>query len=468
MQDLPISTTLGSFDASISGDGSCPGDATSFDQIPVDVDIAIHVDTNMAHTARYGYTQITVNQVVDQSAVSTNIDNSINFCNGFLGTVLNIGFLKSLIVGQLVTPLVSTLTTEIDSQLCQKATATAPCPTGTTADSSMICRYNNDPSNACASIIVGTDGHIDLGALLASLSPGTQGGLDFLFAAGGPDTNTTDPTKTLLWGDLDPVDGGATLGMFGGAEPNPISQCVPLSTLALPTGIPIPDELLGAGDVLPNWPAGVEGPDVGIAVNERFANYALNGLYNSGLLCIGISTESIPLLSSGTLGLLAPSSKTLGLQEEPQQVAIVLRPSTPPTVIFGNGTNITTDPLLRVDLKAVSLDFYIFSLDRFIRFMTATYDLDVPVNLNVQHRRAHPRHRDHRRHQRRGHEQPAPPGDARHARILARQPPREHRRPGGLHAASRPSTSTARSPRSASRSTSRPRSPTWARPAWSS
>jgi len=381
VQDLPISTTLGSFDAAISGDGSCPGDATSYDAIPVDMDIAIHVDTNAAHTARYGYSQIIVNQVVDQSAVSTNLGNNINFCNGFLGSVLNIGFLKSLIVGQLVTPLVSTLTTQIDSQLCQKATATDPCPTGTTADSSMICRYNNDPNNACASIIVGTDGHMNLGALLASISPGTQGGLDFLFAAGGADKNTNDPAMKLLWGDLDPVSNGATMGMFGGAQPNPLSKCVPLSTATLPTGIPIPDELLGSGDVDPNWPAGVEGPDVGIAVNERFANYALNGLYNSGLLCIGVSTESIPLLSSGTLGLLAPSSKTLGLQENPQQVAIVIRPSSPPTLVFGNGTDITTDPLMRIDLKQVSLDFYMFSLDRFIRFMTGTFDLDVPVNL---------------------------------------------------------------------------------------
>ena len=82
---------------------------------------------------------------------------------------------------------------QIDSQLCQKATAAVPCPTGTTADSSMICRYDNDPTNACASIIIGTDGHVNLGTLLQSISPGTQGGLDFLFAAGGPDVNTNDP-----------------------------------------------------------------------------------------------------------------------------------------------------------------------------------------------------------------------------------------------------------------------------------
>ncbi len=42
-----------------------------------------------------------------------------------------------------------------------------------------------------------------------------------------------------------------------------------------------------------------------------------------------------------------------------------------------------TDPTLLVSLRQVSLDFYFFSLDRFIRFMTATYDLSVPVELSV-------------------------------------------------------------------------------------
>ncbi len=61
----------------------------------------------------------------------------------------------------------------------------------------------------------------------------------------------------------------------------------------------------------------------------------------------------------------------------------MIRPSSPPTVTFGNGTNLTNDPLLRVKLNQAAFDFYIFSLDRFIRFMTATFDLDVPVNLTV-------------------------------------------------------------------------------------
>ena len=366
-------------DVAIDGDGSCTGNAGAYDGIPLAVDIAVHVDTNAAHTARLGYSQLTVNQIVNDTDLTNNLDANMHICGGTLGNILNVGFIKNLVIGQLEPQLKSTLTAQVDNALCQKAAAGVPCPMGTTPAGSMICRYAD---NTCASTLLGTDGHIDLGQLLQSISAGTKGGVDLLFAAGGQDMN---PNATgLMWGDLDPVKGGVTIGLFGGAEPNPLTKCAPLAQLQLPTNIPIPDELaLGTGDTIPNWPATVPGPHLGIAVNERFANYALGGMYNSGVLCIGISTETIPLLSSSTLGLIAPSAKDLALQHEPQQVAVVLRPSNPPTVKFGNGTDIKTDPNLRVGLKGLALDFYIFSLDRFIRFMTATFDLDVPVNLTV-------------------------------------------------------------------------------------
>ncbi|MFT3763906.1 MAG: hypothetical protein QM820_00020 [Minicystis sp.] len=313
LQNLPLHVKglcIGSFcavdsdiTAALNGDGSCPGG--NYDNFPVDVDIAIHVDQNPNHVARFGYSQVKVNQIVDSNAANSNLSNSLHICGGALGSILNA--VKGLIIGTFTDTLIGTLTDQIDSALCAKESAMQACPTGSTADGGGVCRY---PDNTCASIILGTDGHIDFGGLLASISPGTKGGLDFVFAAGGQNKNTSPKVpaaSNLAWGDLAPIANGGTLGMFGGAEPNPVSKCVKLSEMALPTGIPIPDELFGDGPA--NWPSSVPGPHVGLALSERFTNYALNGVYNSGLLCIGISTENIPLLSSGTLGLLAPSAK---------------------------------------------------------------------------------------------------------------------------------------------------------------
>ena len=366
----------------LNGDGACPGG--SYDDLPLDVDIAIYADLN-SNDSRVGYTKVEIKQIVGDAA-KQNLETNLQVC-GSIFNLLNIGVIKKAVVDNILFPQITSLVkTQIDQQLCQKANpALNPtCPAGTD-DVNGVCRYGTQDTDACASIVLGTDGHINLGGLLASISPGTTGGLDFLFAAGG--LGKSDHHPGFAWGDLDPgtitngVGDGFTLGMYGGAEPNPISKCVKLSDLALPTGIPIPAELFA--NTVPDWPAGTPGPHLGLAVSERFANYAMAGLYNSGLLCIGISTENVALLNSGTLGLLASSSKTLGLQGDAQQVAIVIRPSSAPTIAFGNGTSLDTDPLLRIKLNQAAFDFYIFSLDRYIRFMTATFDLDVPVNLTV-------------------------------------------------------------------------------------
>jgi MYXO-CTERM domain-containing protein len=374
LRDLPISTSLSDIDVTLTGNQACPGDNADYVQMPVNVDISIEIDTDPSHS-RYGYSKVKVVKLdIDQDT----LNGSIKICGGILADVID--FLKGLVIGQVTGPLISTLQSQIDSQLCMKANANVdpPCPTGT-SDVNGVCRYGNDDKAECASIMLGTDGHIDLGKLLAKISPGTTGGLDILFAAGGQTPSTNNPGIT--WGDLDPANGGATLGMYGGAQPMPISGCVRLSDVKLPAGIPIPAELYG--NTVTDWPANIDGPHVGIAVSERFADYALNGLYNSGLLCIGVTSEVSSFLNSGTFGLLASSLKDLGIQREAQQVAIVIRPGQPPHVKFGNGTDPDKDPLIRVTLKQASLDFYMFSLDRFIRFMTATFDLDVPVNLDV-------------------------------------------------------------------------------------
>ncbi|AKT40427.1 MYXO-CTERM sorting domain-containing protein [Chondromyces crocatus] len=377
LQDLPIRTTIfginGNARATLNGNDACPPNPQTFANINLDVNVTIEIDADPTHSRR-GYTKVRVGNInINEGQLRDSID--FNCGGSFTGAVLN--GLKGVVMPFLMDGLIGTLGDQINSQLCQQANpALSPsCPVGTTDDGG-TCMY---PDGSCASIILGTDGHINLGQLLAGISPGTKGGLDFLFAAGGH--SQRDDGSGRHWGDLNPVAGGATLGLYGGAEPLPVSNCVKFSDLPLPSAIPIPDELLG--NAIDGWPDGVAGPHVGIALSERFTNYALSGVYNSGLLCLAISSDQIPLISSGTLGLLIQGVDSLGLQKEKQSVAIVVRPGTPPRIAFGNGTDVDSDPLIRLQLDQASFDFYMWSLDRYIRFMTATYDLDVPVNLEV-------------------------------------------------------------------------------------
>ncbi|WP_437603422.1 hypothetical protein WMF28_17650 [Sorangium sp. So ce590] len=380
LQSLPIlidflitdSTVI----ATLNGNDACPPDSQTFTNITLDVELSVEIDVSPQHS-RQGYSRVKIVRLdIDEDRLESSLQ--LDCGDSIAGDILD--FLSPVVLPLLTGSLADTLKGQLDQQLCLKADpALDPaCPDGTN-DIGGVCRYGTQATDECASVLLGVEGHLDLGRLLAGISPGTQGGFDLLLAGGG--MSERDDGSDLAWGDLNPVGNGVTLGLYGGAEPLPISKCVPLSDIDLPAGIPIPDELVA--NTIPGWPDDLPGPHIGLAISERFANYAMNGLYNSGLLCLGISTETVPLLNSGTLGLLAASAKDLTLQRESQQVALVIRPQTPPRVTFGDGTNATDDPLIRIRLDRASFDFYIWSLDRFIRFMTATFDLDVPMNLAV-------------------------------------------------------------------------------------
>jgi hypothetical protein len=284
-----------------------------------------------------------------------------------------------------VSYLTGPIQTTVQNALCTKAsTTTKPeCPDGTT-NVGGTCMYG--PGNtACLPIELGTEGHINLSNALASISPGTMGALDFLFSAGGnmipanlPTSATGSPADNTPYAGHTP--NGMTLGLLAGALPQPQSGCVKAFPNTPPAGIPIPAEL--EQNTITPWSAkDPPGPDFGIAIAQRFLDYAFGTVYNSGLLCLGVSTSTTQELSTGLLSLIIPSIKDLTFEQGSAAVAIVTRPQAPPTVVVGDGTNLTTDPLLNITLKTFAVDFYVWSDDRFVRVFTYTADLTIPVNL---------------------------------------------------------------------------------------
>ncbi|MBM4373639.1 MAG: hypothetical protein FJ095_01030 [Deltaproteobacteria bacterium] len=358
----------------LTGNDACSGDQT-MSELDLDVDINISIDENQQHS-RYGYSKVGVNVGVDKNQ----LQDSIRICGDFSAVLLN--GLLSLAGDLLLEPLIDTIKDQVDQALCIQANPniSPACPSGT-QDVGGICRYGTDDKAECASIALGTEGKLDVGALLGSISPGASGSFDFLLAAGGQ--GLRNDNSGHHWGDLNPVANGITLGMYGGTEPTAVSGCVPLIPSMLPTGIPVPDEVLG--NSVGEWPTD-GAPHFGLALSERFANYALHQVFNSGALCLGISADAIGTPVTSTilgLGLGAKSLTELGKQKQAASVAFLLRPQKPPTIAFGNGTDIEKDPLLDIQVPSMAIDFYVWSLDRFIRAMTVTTDLQVPANLSV-------------------------------------------------------------------------------------
>jgi hypothetical protein len=398
--DIPVQTSLGGFDIGL-GNGGCNGPngspSVDYADIPVSITLPLVAETQAPRT---GYTMIdtanaTVNVTIDTGVVQV--------CDGgLLGSIVSA--LKGFIVGQVAGPLTSSLKSLLQGQLCTTPdTAVAPpCPDGTEVDGG-DCVFQSNPQT-CLPILLGLDGHLNLGTFVRKYSPGNAAAVDFVLAAAGDADPAPGCQTNQLWtpgigcakDPSPPYDGhtpnGLTLGMLGGALANPQSACVPATPNPIPQGIPIPDEL--TTDSVQPWrssgtprPRAALAPDVSLAIANRFLNYAATSAYSSGALCLGMSTDSLPALNTGLVSAIIPSLKDLtfepGKSSKPAAIAITTRPQKPPSIKIGQGTDIHTDPLLSVALPQFAIDFYVWSLDRFIRVLTYTADLTIPVNLET-------------------------------------------------------------------------------------
>lgn len=387
VQNLPVNVdtslgSLGDFGIGVgkAGNPACNGGTPNFDyfDFPIEVLLPLIGETI---SPRDGYTKIdTKNAVITPQLNSNNIAlcKNCGFLSGFCNAVFD--FIKNAAFGQITGPLISQLKSLLQDQLCTKPNPNVnpQCPSGSMVSGGK-CVYSSDP-NTCVPMLLGMDGHMDLSKALSSLSPGTSGGLDFVLAAGGNmDPAPNAAADNIGWAGHRP--NGMTLPFLGGVTAMPPSGCVPIANVMPPTGIPIPDEMK-ANTITP-WPMMTEGPHLGLALAGRFLDYTMAGVYNSGLLCLGISTEQVPQLHSGVLSFLIPGFKKLTFEQKSAPIAITTRPQTPPTIKIGNGTDIKTDPLLKIQLNQFSVDFYVWSMDRFVRAMTFTADIGVPVNLST-------------------------------------------------------------------------------------
>jgi hypothetical protein len=369
------------------GNASAPNE--TYADVPVTAVLPIISETL---APRQGYAIIDTANATVSANISTGI---VSITGGLCADIADA--LKSTLVSQITGPLQNTLKNELQTQLCTKANATAtpPCPTGTDANEAGTCVFTDSDAGACLPTLLGLDGHLDLGSLVAKYSPGNPAAVDLVLAGAG----AAQPTPNCAPNQI--ADGGAcstpspapttgytpnglSLGMLGGMLANPTSNCVPAVTNTIPTGIPIPDELLT--DTLTPW-SQPTGPDINLALSGRFLTYAMTSVYNSGLLCLGVSTEQFQALSTGYVSVVVPSIKDLtfepGKQSKPAAMAIVTRPQKAPTVSIGGGTDVNKDPLITITLPSFAIDFYVWSLDRYVRAFTFTSDVSVPVNLQT-------------------------------------------------------------------------------------
>jgi hypothetical protein len=403
VRDLPVSFSLGLTVKAfvVVGDKTkAPGGdlcaqrgspAIASKEAPLNVELPLVTETR---PPRDGYTKVDVEKAVidigitkDDVEVCDDTCGGAAFCQGFFDSVKDFAF-NTLIDG-----VKSQVKTALGSAFCTKPTPTVTpaCPDGSEPDNADLTKATKcvfKGTQECVPSLLGIDGRMDLSKALSSFSPGTQGGLDFVLASAGDMNPAPGVAGVPAWTPRKPPvpsadnnTNGISLAMLGGALPQPTSKCVTVVANPPPQGIPVPKELLG--DKITPWPAGTAGPHLGFALAGRYLDHAAASAYNSGVLCLGISTEQVAQLSTGYLSILAPSINALTFEQAPAAAAVITRPGAPPKIKIGNGTNVKSDPLLTITLPRFAVDFYVFSLDRFIRFFTYTADITVPVNIQT-------------------------------------------------------------------------------------
>jgi MYXO-CTERM domain-containing protein len=252
--------------------------------------------------------------------------------------------------------------TPLRDALAQTSMPSPPgCPTGTRVEGAR-CRYSD---NELVPSLLGTELTGNVGALLQSFSAGVRAEGSILIAAGDPMRNA----------EVDAT--GLTLNLFGAARSLRHSACVPQTMApALPTIPEFPslrtNMMPGTGRV----------PHLALGVAEQYLNHTLWNLWDSGLFCLGVTSSLAPdQLNTMLFSVLIRSLPTAVYPAAASPIAITLRPQRPPRIRVLTARPMPTSPVLELGFERLALDFYLWSEERYVRAMTVTTDVTIPLGF---------------------------------------------------------------------------------------
>ncbi|MCE9579761.1 MAG: hypothetical protein K8W52_41980 [Deltaproteobacteria bacterium] len=232
---------------------------------------------------------------------------------------------------------------------------------------------------------LGIEGLVDVGSLLAGVSPGTEAEMELKMVPGG-------------YVDLSHGN-GMSLGLITGVNSDwDIStRTVDLDSEPALCVPPIPAPDFGAAPfslgkspraTFQLSPAGEfngspdPASDLAIGLSETTLDQFGHHAVTSGAMCLGVGTTFVPQLNLGTIGLLVPSLADLGTDSGTDPILLVTRPQRALDFQIGEGTD--TSPALTIAIKDMEVDFYAFIYSRYVRAFTLSLTLNVGVNLEFQ------------------------------------------------------------------------------------
>lgn len=231
---------------------------------------------------------------------------------------------------------------------------------------------------------LGLVGMMDVGNLLAGLSPNTKALLEARVTPGGyVHLNANGLSLGVITGinsDRDPTT--RTPGLA--SEPALCVPPLPAPELgAAPTSLPTTSRgTFGLGVASAFNGAPDPGTDVAVGISETTLDLAGHHLVTSGALCLGVGTSFVKQLSVGTISLLVPSLGQLASDRGNDPLLLVTRPQR--ALDFTIGDNTIASPALTIGVDHLEVDFYAFLYERYVRAFTLDLSMNVGVNLEFE------------------------------------------------------------------------------------
>ncbi|MBI5547880.1 MAG: hypothetical protein HY901_28690 [Deltaproteobacteria bacterium] len=298
---------------------------------------------------------------------------------GWLCSVANWSLLKKMIFDYVLKPQVQKLVAEtLDVQRCRTCNPEDPavlaCPAGSTCQclseadcepTQKVCKGDEEHQGRCVPRLLGFEGRVRAGELLAAWGGDPASKIDLLAMAGG---------------EAPKIDTALQTPMVGGVKAVNQSPCVP--QLAAPPAQAVPPPTLEA-----DAPADYH---VGVAMSQDFLSRLLHEAHQSGSLCLNLESAQVPMLNSGLFKMALPSLGVLsGSATQDAPMRVVMRPLGAPQLKIGEGTYDPTTkkpikPLVTLEITDLRVDIYALIEDRYARLFTLAVDVRVPVSLVIE------------------------------------------------------------------------------------
>jgi len=231
---------------------------------------------------------------------------------------------------------------------------------------------------------LGIAGMMDVGKLLAAVSPGTDALMEARIVPGGYVTLNGGGMSLGVITGLNADEDPATRGPGLASEPNLCVPPIPPPNFgAPPASLPITSRSTYALGVANEFNGAPEpASDIAMGVSETTLDLAGHHAVTSGAMCLGVGTSFINQLNVGTISLLVPSLSELQSDQGNDPLLMVTRPQR--ALDFTIGDNTPASPAITIGISHMEVDFYAFLYERYVRAFTMDLTMNVGVNLEFE------------------------------------------------------------------------------------